>query len=59
MTPTMEFDCKLAHADGMRRLSNFKSLKELYEQIGKSFSVPMEEVSVSQQLYDLFDQYFS
>lgn len=45
MTPNMEFNCRLAHQDGpTKRLTNFNSIKELYNKVSSSFSVPTDEI---------------
>lgn len=49
MISKMEFDCKIAYRDEIKRLSGFNSIKELYEKISQSFSVSTSEVSTHLQ----------
>lgn len=46
MMSKMEFQCKLAHEDGIKKVSCFNSIKELYERVSQVFSVPISEVSI-------------
>lgn len=45
MMSKLEFDCKIAHLDEVKRVSNFNSIKELYQRISQTFLVPINEVS--------------
>lgn len=47
MTFKMEFRCKIAHLDEVKKVTNFNSTRELYERISQTFSVPINEVSLS------------
>jgi hypothetical protein len=44
MTPTIEFDCKLAHYDEIKKLSGFNSIKELYVKINQAFKVETKDI---------------
>lgn len=50
MASRMEFDCKLAHLEEVKRVANFKSVKELYEQVAKQFQIQADQVSYCAQL---------
>lgn len=43
----MEFDCKLAHSYEIKKISGFRSNKELFVKISDTFSMPISEVSIS------------
>lgn len=55
MISKMEFDCKIAHQDEIKRLSGFNSIKELYAKINERFSVPINDVSIK-SLDSVIDQ---
>lgn len=44
MISKMEFQCKLAHQDDVKRISDFNSIKELYERISQTFQVEVEQI---------------
>ena len=44
MKQIMEFDCKLAHCDEIRKLSGFNSIKELYVKISQVFQVDLNDI---------------
>lgn len=44
MMSSMEFDCKLAHSDSVKKISGFNSIKELYERISLLFSIPIDQI---------------
>ncbi|KAG9509376.1 PDZ domain-containing protein GIPC1 [Fragariocoptes setiger] len=40
----MEFECKLAHQDTVRRVSSFASIKELYKKIADQFNISPNDI---------------
>lgn len=40
----MEFECKLAHQDEIKKISGFNSIKELYDKISKAFLISIDKI---------------